>query len=93
MTISTTKPKLIVPRHVWDKKTPTKSKKEIEKIPQPTGFRIVLFPLKLENKTSAAPTCNIRKEEVFVCRGEASAVPFVAPAIWIDAPLCAPWMP
>tara|TARA_R110002020_G_scaffold208882_2_gene414756 strand:+ start:226 stop:606 length:381 start_codon:yes stop_codon:yes gene_type:complete len=38
---------------VWDKKTPTKSKKEIEKIPQPTGFRIVLFPLKLENKTSA----------------------------------------
>ena len=47
----------------------------------------------LENKTSAAPTCNIRKEEVFVCRGEASAVPFVAPAIWIDAPLCAPWMP
>ena len=53
MTISTTKPKLIVPRHVWDKKTPTKSKKEIEKIPQPTGFRIVLFPLKLENKTSA----------------------------------------
>ena len=24
---------------------------------------------------------------VFVCRGEAIAVPFVAPAIWIDAPL------
>ena len=53
MTISTTKPKLIVPRHVWDKKTPEKQKKEVEKVPQPTGWRMVLYPLKLESKTSA----------------------------------------
>jgi co-chaperonin GroES (HSP10) len=45
--------KLIVPKHVWDKKTPIKIKKELEKIPQPCGFRIVLFPLKLESKTSS----------------------------------------
>jgi len=45
--------KLIVPKHVWDTKTPVKVKKELEKIPQPCGFRIVLFPLKLESKTSA----------------------------------------
>jgi co-chaperonin GroES (HSP10) len=45
--------KIIVPKHVWDKKTPIKIKKELEKIPQPCGFRIVLFPLKLESKTSS----------------------------------------
>jgi len=46
-----TKPKLIVPQHVWDGKQAEKKKKELEKIPEPTGFRIVLFPLKLEGKT------------------------------------------
>jgi co-chaperonin GroES (HSP10) len=46
-----TKPKLIVPQHVWDGKQAEKKKKELEKIPEPTGFRIVLFPLRLEGKT------------------------------------------
>ena len=46
-----TKPKLIVPQHVWDGKQAEKKKQELEKIPQPTGFRIVLFPLRLEGKT------------------------------------------
>ena len=27
-------------------------KKDIEKVPQPTGYRLVLFPLKLESKTA-----------------------------------------
>ena len=36
---------------MWDGKQAEKKKKELEKIPQPTGFRIVLFPLKLEGKT------------------------------------------
>ena len=45
------KPKLIVPQHVWDGKQAEQKKKELEKIPEPTGFRIVLFPLKLEGKT------------------------------------------
>ena len=47
-----TKPKLIVPKHVWDTKTPEKQKKELEKVPQPTGWRMTLYPLKLESKTS-----------------------------------------
>ena len=38
--------KLIVPKHVWDGKAVEKQKKEIEKVPNPTGYRIVLFPLK-----------------------------------------------
>ena len=46
-----TKPKIIVPQHVWDGKQAEKKKKELEKLPTPTGFRIVLFPLKLEGKT------------------------------------------
>ena len=46
------KPKLIVPKHVWDTKTPEKTKKELEKVPKPTGWRMVLYPLKLESKTS-----------------------------------------
>jgi co-chaperonin GroES (HSP10) len=57
MTISTTlkaqKPKLIVPKHVWDTKIPEKKKQELEKVPTPTGFRMVLYPLKLESKTTA----------------------------------------
>ena len=47
------KPKLIVPKHIWDTKTPEKEKKELEKVPEPTGWRMVLYPLKLKNKTSA----------------------------------------
>jgi len=46
------KPKLIVPTHVWDGKKAEKQKQELEKIPTPCGFRIVLFPLKLDSKTS-----------------------------------------
>ena len=48
-----TKPKLIVPKHIWDNKKVEKEKKELEKIPTPTGWRIVLFPLKLNNKTKS----------------------------------------
>jgi len=49
---TSTKPKLIVPKHVWNTNTPEKQKKELEKVPQPTGWRMVLYPLKLESKTS-----------------------------------------
>ena len=35
----TTKPKLIVPKHVWDGAEKEKEKKELEKIPQPVGWR------------------------------------------------------
>ena len=45
--------KLIVPKHVWDGKKKEKQKQEVEKVPEPTGFRIVLFPLRLESKTAA----------------------------------------
>ena len=47
-----TKPKLIVPKHVWDGAQAEQKKNELEKVPKQTGFRIVLFPLKLERKTS-----------------------------------------
>lgn len=43
----TTKSKLIMPEHVWD----TKAKNELEKVPEPCGWRIVLLPLKLDKKT------------------------------------------
>tara|TARA_R100001591_G_scaffold38936_1_gene50408 strand:- start:194 stop:607 length:414 start_codon:yes stop_codon:yes gene_type:complete len=46
-----TKPKLIVPKHVWDGAQAEKKKNELEKIPQPSGWRMVLFPLKLQGKT------------------------------------------
>ena len=45
--------KLIVPKHVWDGKKKEKQKHEVEKVPTPTGFRIVLFPLKLDSKSTA----------------------------------------
>ena len=45
--------KLIVPKHVWDGKAVEKQKKEIEKVPYPKGYRIVLFPLKLDSKTKS----------------------------------------
>ena len=48
-----TKPKLIVPKHIWDNKQAEKEKKELEKIPTPTGWRLVLFPLKLNSKTKS----------------------------------------
>ena len=49
-----TKPerKLIMPKHIWDGKKKEAIKKDIEKIPKPTGYRLVLFPLKLESKTA-----------------------------------------
>ena len=43
--------KIIMPKHVWDGKSVEKKKNELEKVPTPTGFRIVLFPLRLEGKT------------------------------------------
>ena len=46
------KPQLIMPKHIWDGKKKEKQKKDIEKVPQPTGYRLVLFPLKLEGKTA-----------------------------------------
>ena len=46
-----TKPKLIGPKHVWDGAQAEKKKNEVEKIPQPSGWRMVLFPLKLQGKT------------------------------------------
>ena len=46
-----TKPKLIVPKHVWDGAQAEKKKNEVEKIPQPSGWRMVLFPLKLQGNT------------------------------------------
>ena len=42
-----------MPKHVWDGKAVEKQKKEIEKVPNPTGYRIVLFPLKLDSKTKS----------------------------------------
>ena len=45
--------KLIVPKHIWDGKAVEKQKKELEKVPNPTGYRIVLFPLKLDSKTKS----------------------------------------
>ena len=48
-----TKPKLIVPQHIWDGKAVEKQKKEMEKVPNPTGYRITLFPLKLDQKTKS----------------------------------------
>ena len=53
-----TKPKLIVPQHIWDGKAAEKKKKEIEKVPAPTGWRMVLFPLKLKEKTKSRITLN-----------------------------------
>ena len=40
-----------------------KKKQELEKIPEPTGFRIVLFPLKLEGKTAGG--IHLTDETVF----------------------------
>ena len=48
-----TNPKLIVPNHIWDGKAVEKQKKEMEKVPNPTGYRITLFPLKLDSKTKS----------------------------------------
>ena len=48
-----TKPKLIVPQHIWDGKAVEKQKREMEKVPNPTGYRITLFPLKLDSKTKS----------------------------------------
>jgi co-chaperonin GroES (HSP10) len=48
-----TKPKLIVPQHIWDGKAVEKQKKEMEKVPNPTGYRITLFPLRLDSKTKS----------------------------------------
>ena len=45
--------KLIVPKHIWDGKAVEKQKKEMEKVPNPTGYRITLFPLKLDSKTKS----------------------------------------
>ena len=51
----TTKPKIIIPENniIDINEKPYKTKKEIGKVPEPTGYRIVLFPLLLEKKTKA----------------------------------------
>ena len=50
-----TKPTILIPEtNIIDiNEKPYKTKKEIGKVPNPTGFRIVLFPLLLERKTKA----------------------------------------
>ena len=50
-----TKPKILIPETniININEKPYKTKKEIGKVPEPTGFRIVLFPLLLEKKTKA----------------------------------------
>ena len=45
--------KLLVPQHVLDTKRKVREKKEVEKIPHPTGFRLVILPLMLKKKTEA----------------------------------------
>ena len=45
--------KLLVPQHVLDTKRKVREKKEVEKIPHPTGFRLVILPLTLKSKTKA----------------------------------------
>ena len=47
-----TKAQILMPKHIWDGKKKEKQKKDIEKVPKPTGYRLVLFPLKLESKTA-----------------------------------------
>ena len=49
------KPKILIPETniININEKPYKTKKEIGKVPEPTGFRIVLFPLLLERKTKA----------------------------------------
>ena len=42
-----------MPKHIWDGKAVEKQKKELEKVPNPSGYRIVLFPLKLDSKTKS----------------------------------------
>ena len=37
-----TKSKLIVPKHVWDGKSAEKDKNELEKIPNPVGWRMAV---------------------------------------------------
>ena len=44
--------KLIMPKHIWDGKKKETQKQELEKVPEPTGYRLILFPLKLEGKTA-----------------------------------------
>tara|TARA_R100000008_G_C3570551_1_gene161843 strand:+ start:535 stop:951 length:417 start_codon:yes stop_codon:yes gene_type:complete len=46
------KAKLIMPKHIWDGKKKETQKQELEKVPEPTGYRLILFPLKLEGKTA-----------------------------------------
>ena len=45
--------KIIMPKHIWDGQAVEKQKKELEKVPNPSGYRIVLFPLKLDSKTKS----------------------------------------
>jgi len=45
--------KIIMPKHIWDGKAVEKQKKELDKVPNPSGYRIVLFPLKLDSKTKS----------------------------------------
>ncbi len=55
--------KLIMPKHVWDGKKKEKQKNELEKVPKPCGWKIVLFPLKLERKTSGGVSKCVQEQE------------------------------
>ena len=46
------KAKLIMPKHIWDGKKKETQKQELEKVPEPTGYRLILFTLRLEGKTA-----------------------------------------
>ena len=50
-----TKPTILIPEtNIIDiNEKPYKTKKEIGKLPEPTGYRIILFPLLLEKKTKS----------------------------------------
>ena len=50
-----TKPTILIPENniIDINEKPYKTKKEIGKVPEPTGIRIILFPLLLEKKTKA----------------------------------------
>ena len=41
--------KLIMPKHIWDGKKKEKIKKDIEKVPKPTGYRLVSFKIRRKN--------------------------------------------
>ena len=66
-----TKSKLIVPKHVWDGAQAEKDKNELEKIPNPVDWRMVLFTLKLKEKTK------YRYISTFICQTQDATCPIL----------------